>query len=182
MRITTQSLTLYLFMVIALTSVLFGIVSAQAAPMTDEQIGRIRTSCVSAKNTLNQLHASDALLRVNRGQLYESMSTKLMARFNSRADSNHLDTKDLTTVTQSYGTVLTTFREDYKSYEIQLATALTIDCLKEPVSFYDAVALTRTKRAQVHVDVIKLHQYIDDYKVAFDAFAANLNKTDGVTK
>jgi len=57
MRITTQSLTLYLFMVIALTSVLFGIVSAQAAPMTDEQIGRIRTSCVSAKNTLNQLHA-----------------------------------------------------------------------------------------------------------------------------
>jgi len=182
MRNTTKSLTLSLFVAIALSSALFGIVSAQSAPMTDEQIGRIRASCVSAKNTLNQLHASDALLRVNRGQLYESMSTKLMARFNSRADSNHFNVKDLATVTQSYGTALTTFREDYKSYEVQLATALTIDCLKEPVSFYDAVALTRNKRAQVHVDVVKLHQYIDDYKVTFDAFVTNFNKTDGATK
>lgn len=182
MRITTKSLTLSLFVAAVLSSALFGIVSAQDAPMTDAQIGRIRTNCVSAKNTLNQLHASDALLRVNRGQLYESMTTKLMARFNSRADSNRFDVKDLTAVTQTYGTALNTFREDYKSYEIQLSTALTVDCLKEPVSFYDAVALTRVKRAQVHLDVVKLHQYINDYKATFDAFVANFNKTDGVAK
>ncbi len=150
--------------------------------MTDEQIARIRSSCVSAKNTLNQLHASDALLRVNRGQLYESMSTKLMARFNSRADSNRFDVKDLTTVSQNYGTALTTFRDDYKSYEVQLATALKISCLKEPVSFYDAVFVARTMRAQVHVDVVKLHQYIDEYKATFDAFTANFNKTNGGNK
>ena len=105
-----------------------------------------------------------------------------MARFNSRADSNHFDVKDLTTVTQNYGTALTTFRDDYRSYEVQLSAALTVDCLKEPVSFYDAVALTRIKRAQVHLDVVKLHQYIDDYKASFDAFVANFNKTDRVTK
>lgn len=182
MRNTTKSLTLSLFAAVVLSGALFGVVSAQGTPMTDEQIGRIRTSCVSAKNTLNQLHASDALLRVNRGQLYESMTTKLMARFNSRADSNHFDVKDLTTVTQTYGEALTTFRDDYKSYEVQLTATLAVDCLKEPVSFYDAVALTRVKRAQVHVDVVKLHQSIDAYKAAFDAFVVNLNKTNGAAK
>ncbi|MBC7869105.1 hypothetical protein H7X69_02925 [Candidatus Saccharibacteria bacterium] len=178
MRISTKSLTLCFFAAILLPVALFSIVSAQELSITDEQIARIRSSCVSAKNTLNQLHASDALLRVNRGQLYESMSTKLMTRFNSRADSNRFDVKDLTTVAQSYGTALTAFRDDYKSYEVQLATALNLSCLKEPVSFYDAVAAARTNRAQVYADVVKLHQYINDYKAAFDVFATNFNKTN----
>jgi len=149
--------------------------------MTEEQMARIRISCVSAKNTLNQLHANDALLRVNRGQMYESMSTKLMVRFNARADGNHFNVKDLTSVTQDYGTALTKFRDDYKSYEEQLYAALNINCSKEPVSFYDAVAVARTQRAQVHADVLKLHQYIDGYQAAFDAFTASFNKNNGAT-
>lgn len=179
---TTKFITLCLLAAALASSATFGVVSAQNSPMTDEQIGQIRTSCFSAKNTLNQLHASDALLRVNRGQIYESMSTKLMTRFNSRADSNHLDVKDLTAVAQDYSTALTTFREDYISYEVKLSSALNVDCLKEPVSFYDAVTAARTMRAQVHAEVIKLHQYIDDYKTAFNAFTVNFNKTDGTNK
>lgn len=179
---TTKFITLCLLAAALASSATFGVVSAQNSPMTDEQIGRIRSSCFSAKNTLNQLHASDALLRVNRGQIYESMSTKLMTRFNSRADSNNLDIKDLTAVAQDYTTALMTFREDYISYEVQLSAALNIDCLKEPVSFYDAVTAARTMRTQVHTDVTKLHQYIDDYKTAFDAFTADFNKTNGTNK
>lgn len=149
--------------------------------MSEGQIARIRTSCVSAKNTLNQLHASDALLRVNRGQNYESMSTKLMSRFNNRVDSNRLDALALTSITQDYQTTLTEFRVNYKSYEVQLSATLKIDCSQEPVKFYDGVVAARVMRSQVHSDVVKLHQYINDYLVAFDVFQADFNKPSEVT-
>lgn len=152
-----------------------GVAHAQSAPMTDDQITRIKANCTSAKNTLNQLHASDALLRVNRGQIYESMSTKLMIRFNDRVSSNRLNADDLVTVTQTYTATLTTFRLDYQAYEEQLSKALNIDCSKEPVAFYDAVASSRTKRTQVHTDVVKLHQHIDDYKLTVDSFELAFN-------
>lgn len=158
---------------VVITGMFFNIVSAQNPPMTDAQIRQIKGSCVSAKNTMAQLHASDALLRVNRGQMYESMTTKLMSRFNDRVSSNHLEAKDLITITQNYNTALSTFRTDYQIYEESLSAALKIDCTKEPVTFYDAVAGVRAKRTQVHVDVIRLHQYIDDYKITFDTFVAD---------
>lgn len=152
---------------------------AQDIPMTDAQINQIKASCLSAKDTIAQLHANDALLRVNRGQMYESMGTKLMTRFNDRVDSNHLNSKYLVSVTQDYNTALTTFRNDYQVYEESLSSALKIDCTKEPVSFYDAVADARTKRAQVHTDVTKLHQHIDQYKSAFDEFVTGLMNFTG---
>jgi hypothetical protein len=102
-----------------------------------------------------------------------------MSRFNARADSNKLDSKAMTAVDGSYNVALTTFRTDYQAYEVSLSSALKIDCTKEPVTFYDAVADARAKRTQVHVDVIKLHQFIQDYKSAFDQFVANLNKSSG---
>lgn len=164
--------------VLAVFSVV-NLVNAQGATITDAQMTRIRSNCISAKNTLNQLHASDALLRVNRGQIYESMTTKLMSRFNSRVESNHLDASKLVSVTQSYGSALTQFRTDYQSYEEQLSNALSIDCTKEPIAFYDSVASARTKRSRVHSDVVILHQYIDDYSSAFDNFATNFAKNNG---
>ncbi len=155
--------------------VLLSSVSAQNTPVTDAQVERIKSSCLSAKNTLNQLRASDALLRVNRGQLYVSMTTKLMTRFNTRAESNGLNAKDLVAVTNSYNAAVNTFTADYKAYEEQLSSALRIDCTKEPVTFYDAVASARIKRAQVHTDVLAVHQLIDQYTSTFDAFSLNFS-------
>ncbi len=159
---------------------LFGVVLAiaqfapahaqQQPPMSDAQIIRIRTSCVSALNTLNQLHASDALLRVNRGQLYESLSTKLMQRFNTRAVRANFAVTDLQSITMNYGHTLDTFRLDYQAYEEQLSAALKVDCSKQPVEFYTAVDLARTKRTKVHTDVQQLDQYVDDYETAITAF------------
>ncbi len=146
-------------------------VSAEGSPITDAQINRIKSNCVSVKNTLNQLHVSDALLRVNRGQAYLSMTTKLMTRFNSRVDSNNLNSKNLVSVTNNYNNALNNYVADYISYEEQLSAALKIDCTKEPVTFYDAVASARTKRTQVHSDVVILHQLIDEYGATFDDFS-----------
>lgn len=163
-----------------------GVVSAQAQdvlPITDQQIQRIRTNCVSAKSTLNQLHASDALLRVNRGQLYESMSTKLMDRFNTRAARNNFSNTGLVTATVAYGHTLDTFRTDYQAYEEQLSTALGIDCTKQPVEFYDAVDAARTKRNQVHGDIVQLDAYIDQYRSELTNFETNYQRaTQGVIR
>ena len=143
---------------------------AQAPLMSEAHIERIRSNCTEAKATLSQLHASDGLLRVNRGQVYESISTKLMATFNSRASLNRLDATQLVTVASAYERELTAFRTDYKAYEQQMSDILKIDCTKQPVAFYDAIAEARDKRLQVREHVVALAKQINEYKVAFDAF------------
>lgn len=145
-------------------------VHAQNASVTNQQIEVIRSNCASAKNTLNQLHASDALLRVNRGQIYESMLTKLMDRFNGRVENNSFSNTDLVHVSTNYELALDIFRSDYKVYEERLSSALAIDCSKQPVAFYDAVILARVERDKVHSDVLKLNQYIDQYQSAVNQF------------
>lgn len=145
-------------------------VSATDQPMNDQQITTIRTNCVSAKNTLNQLHASDALLRVNMGQIYESMSTKLMSGFNGRVSNNHFNNSNLVSAMNTYNSTLDVFRADYINYEVQLSSTLNINCLNQPVSFYDAAASSRTLRNKVHSDIVKLNQYIDQYQSAVVLF------------
>lgn len=143
---------------------------AQSPIMSEAHIERIRSNCTETKATLSQLHASDGLLRVNRGQVYESISTKLMATFNSRASLNRLDATQLVTVASSYERELAAFRVDYKSYEQQMSDILKIDCTKQPVAFYDAIAQARDKRLKVRQHVVALTKQINEYKAAFDSF------------
>lgn len=152
-------------------------VEAQSAPtLTAEQQEKIKANCVSIKSSLNQLHASDALLRVNRGQMYESLSSKLMDRFNDRLGSNGLDNKAMLTVTGNYRTQLTALRTSYIDYELKLSAILNIDCASKPVEFHTAVEEARTLRKKVHADVVKLHQYIDDYRLSVGDFLLNYER------
>lgn len=153
-------------------------VEAQAI-LSDDQLQRISTNCQSIKNTLNQLHATDALLRVNRGQIYEAMGAKLMNNFNIRLSSNNLDNQGLLVVTSAYQSALTTFRSDYQSYERQLSAAIRIDCEKQPSEFHFAIEDARDKRDKVHTDVVRLHQYIDDYRSAVNDFLINYERSGG---
>lgn len=152
--------------------------SAQST-LTSEQSKRISANCVSIKNTLNQLHASDALLRVNRGQIYETMNTKLMDRFNARLQSNSLDATGTLAVTNSYRSALATFRTDYQAYERQLSAAIRVDCSEKPAEFHAAIEDARSKREKVHNDVIRLHRYIDDYRSAVNDFFINFQRVAG---
>lgn len=139
--------------------------------MTEAHIERIRTNCGQAQATLNQLHASDALLRVNRGRLYESISTKLMTPFNSRVALNKLDSLNLPGITSRYDRELMAFRQNYQHYEESMSKTLKLDCTKQPVAFYDSVAETREKRMRTHESVVKLNKTIQDYKAEFEVFA-----------
>lgn len=150
-------------------------VSADDNPISDNQIELVKSNCVTIKNTLNQLHASDGLLRVNRGQIYESMLTKLMDRFNSRLASNNFDNVSMVSTAGQYKVILDNFRSNYKAYEEQLSTTLAIDCAKQPVEFYNSIAASRGRRLIVHSDVVNLNGYIDRYKMDVIQFEKDYN-------
>jgi hypothetical protein len=152
------------------------IVSAQSAGLTDDQRDRIKLNCVTIKSTLTQLQANDALLRANRGQVYESMKTRLMDRFNSRLTSNSLDARGLSSLTKTYDERLGLFRAHYADYARQLDTALKIDCTRDPDAFHLAVANARTKRGIIHDDVKRLHVLIDDYRSSVIDFKTNFQR------
>lgn len=177
MNIRTR-LVVFALIAASLLSV-FVLKDVSAASLSDEQLGRISANCLSIKGSLNQLHVTDALLRVNRGQIYESVGAKLMGNFNSRLGSNGLDNKGLVAVTNSYQAALATFRTDYQAYERQLSVAIGIDCVKEPESFHYALQDARTKRTKLNTDVQRLYQYIDDYRSSVDDFMLNFERVTG---
>lgn len=152
---------------------------AQSVPLTSDQIQTIKNNCTSIKSTLTQLHASDALLRVNRGQVYESIASKLMDPFNSQLSSNRLDSRATSAVTSSYRGALDTFRNDYKLYEEKLSAAIRTDCANQPELFYTTIEQARVYRAKVHEDVLKLHRYVDDYRSAVGDFLLNFERVSG---
>jgi len=141
------------------------------APMTEAHIARIRSNCIDAQATLNRLHTSDALQRVNQGQLYESISTKLMAPFNSRVALARLDGVTLVSLATTYDQQLAAFRTNYQQYEEGISSLLNMNCTNQPVAFYDAVADVRTKRQIVHDNVVSLQKTVQDYQNAFEDFA-----------
>lgn len=171
-------LVLFSLIVASLLSV-FALKNSYAEDLSNDQVIRIKANCLSIKGSLNQLHASDALLRVNRGQIYESVGTKLMSNFNSRLSNNGLDNKGLVVVTNQYQTALAAFRTDYQSYEQQLSNTIRIDCTKDPITFHGALVDARTKRSSVHTDATRLNQYIDDYRSAINDFMINFDRVTG---
>lgn len=153
-------------------------VMAQSASMTEEHIERIRTNCVDAQASLTQLHTSDALLRVNRGRIYESIATKLMVPLNSRIASNQLDGQSLVDIYTTYERNLIEFRTHYQNYEQSMSETLRINCQNQPVSFYDKVTATSELRKKVYASVVALHKAINDYQVAFDAFTGKFEENN----
>jgi hypothetical protein len=150
------------------------VVSAEdTPPMTEEHIARIRANCVDAQSILSQLHASDAGLRVNRGQIYESIATKLMAPFNSRLVFNRINEASLLASASEYEKQLQLFRTQYQQYEEAMSATLRIDCVNQPVAFYDSVVDTRKKRQLTHQSAVDLQSIIKKYGTDVETFAKN---------
>ncbi|HEX7484056.1 MAG TPA: hypothetical protein VF281_02790 [Candidatus Saccharimonadales bacterium] len=153
---------------------LSGVVRAEdQAPMTEAHIARIRANCVDTKGSLQQLQATDAGLRVNRGQIYESIATKLMAPLNSRLVLNRIDSETFLNIADEYEQQLHTFRQLYQQYDEAMSATLRINCINQPVAFYDSVADTRAKRQQTHEATVQLHKIIEKYGIEVDNFARN---------
>ena len=153
----------------------------QSLILSDEQIDLIRSNCVDTQSTLQRVHASDALARVNLGQRYETISTKLMAPMNSRISLNRLDGLDMAKTTVDFNTQLDDFRSLYQQYEQTLLRTIQLKCRDQPVGFYDTLSLSRNHRAAVHESVKMLNGLIVQYAEQYEAFKAELIKTRKAT-
>lgn len=148
-----------------------GAVQAQSA-LSEAHIERIRQNCVTVHATLQQLHASDGLLRVNRGPLYENISTKLMAPLNSRIALSRLSgLEELAATTLEYDRQLDIFRASYKQYEESMSRTMRIDCASRPAEFYDGIGRTRELRQTLYADSQALTELLIRYKVEFEEFS-----------
>jgi hypothetical protein len=152
------------FVAIMAVSIGSKLVPAQATNLTAQQSQQIVDNCDSLKNTLGQLRLSDTLTRVNMGQQYELVSTRLMDRFNNRVSNNNLKVDILRSSSDVYKSYLDTFREDYIKYEESLAVVLRTDCKSQPGGFYNLLMTARYNRSKVYDDVNNMNKQIDKYR------------------
>lgn len=144
--------------------------SAQNTLISQDQTDAIVNNCATLKVTLNQLHSNDALVRVNAGQTYESILSRLMKRFNDRVSYNNIDNSELESIASNFEKTLNLFRSNYLVYEQQLSLVMNIDCSVSAQTFYDAITLARSYRTKVNEDVINLNSLMDQYLLALDKF------------
>lgn len=161
--------------IVIAASLLYGGVATTRAndrpPLHTSHKEDIAANCEGAKFSLRQLHRSDASLRVNRGQSYEYIGSKLMTRLNSRLALNQLDAGQLVVIAARYNQLLADFRGLYKTYEERLSAVLGIDCAKNPEEFYYQVVEARKDRRAVHASVTSLNTTVEEFYNEFGRFA-----------
>lgn len=134
--------------------------------LTDDQLATIKSQCTTLQSTLTQLHQNDTLLRIDRGQLYQTISDKLMVPLNQRIASNQLDGSTLVAMTASFNSQYQTFYKDYQQYDQDLSAVQAIDCTKQPSQFYSALETARADRQTVGNDTAKLNIIANQYGAA----------------
>lgn len=160
---------------------LFLVPQQQASAVTTiapEVIERIKSRCVENQAALNRLHQTDAFLRNDRGNVYRTISDKLMVPLNRRIASNQLDGGALLTITSDYNAEYNRFYRAYIDYDNALAAVLDIDCGREPVAFYTALLDAREKRNKLSESNAKIKEHIRGYGVAFSGFKTNHTKDE----
>ena len=147
-----------------------------ATTITPEIISRIEDRCTENQAALNRLHQTDAFIRINRGNLYRTISDKLMVPLNRRLASNQLDGAALLTVTSNYNQEYNRFYRAYIEYDNALSEVLETDCKRQPVAFYNALLDAREKRAVLSASNVKIKELIRQYGTDFTTFKTTFEK------
>lgn len=143
----------------------------------------ITMDCLDVKFKLSKVHEADGLNRVNLGQLYDAMSTRLMGPLNTRIVNNHLDGSALVKTAADYQTTMIKFKNDYQTYEEQMSSLIKSDCSSQRIVFYRNLENVQRLRTYVHNDILQLNRLIATYKSDFQAFYdLHINQTDGADK
>lgn len=140
----------------------------------DTPVDRLQANCDSIQSNLRRLHTSDALLRVNVGQVYNGISEKLMARLNSRLALNRIDSTEFVEITGRFEDARSEFSTSYTAYEVSLSNLTKIDCKTKPAAFYAALLTTRDARQKLSTIVQTLNENIQDYQVAVERLQQSL--------
>lgn len=133
---------------------------------TQVQLDKITTECVNIKKQLAKVHSTDALKRVKLGQIYESISKDLMAKFTARAILNHFSVANLVSQTAKFDENINYFKDNYRIYEQELDKLQKLDCMKNEngVNFYTQLEKVRYQRRELNYNVSKLREIAKEYK------------------
>lgn len=156
------------------------LVSAQAEDepiiLTEAQTEAVIESCSVSKIALNDVHYSDAAMRVNLGQEYANITGRLMAPMNSRISLSGRDGVELTRITADYNTERNEFIEAYRRYDNSVSSALGIDCRQNPAEYYAAIIDAREQRALVRQSARELNSLARQYQVEFEKFTERMEQ------
>ena len=150
--------------------------SAATTSITPEKVTRIRTRCVENQAALNRLQKTDAFLRNNRGNLYQTIGDKLMVPLNRRLAANQLDAGPLLKIASDYNNEYSTFYDAYVEYDNALSKVRDTDCDREPVAFYNALLDVRDKRTKLSTSNQAIKELIRQYGASFTTFKTEYEK------
>lgn len=145
-----------------------------ALTLTPQSLDAIRQRCVTTQSELALLHSNDTLLRVNQGQRYESLMSRLMSPMNSRLVLNRYDAGTFVAITAEYDKKLTNFRKSWVEYENRLQQTFTSNCRENPEKFYNDIQAVRLLRQTLRENVVTLNRSINEYRDSLVNFADGL--------
>lgn len=146
--------------------------------LTEAQSQFISDSCRVSKIALGEVHSSDAVMRVNLGQEYANISSRLMAPLNSRIGLSGRDGVELTRITAEYNQLLQQFREAYVVYDDSVSAALAIDCRSKQAEYYGAIMTAREERQEVRELIDQLNQLAGQYRTEVDEFKQRMEQVE----
>lgn len=123
--------------------------------------------CQQVKTRLKQIKLSDAVTRVNYGQVYESLSVNVMTPTNLRLVANNLKPVELLTITDNYQKQFAQFRQNYVNYEEKLSQSLELSCDQNPTQLISSLPELRQLRQKLNANTKTLRQLAGDYQMKF---------------
>lgn len=136
------------------------LVTVPCLAITENQEKVIVSKCSEIKEQLKTLQKNDARTRVHLGGRYETILTKFMTPLNVRLLENNLSNVELVENQNDFAGAKTLFNNDYINYQQDLEELVSMDCKKEPATFYEKLDKVRQKRKIVEQDVLKLRSLI----------------------
>lgn len=134
--------------------------------MSAEKQTIITQTCVSSQTVLQRIQHNDAATRVNRGQGFETLITRLMTPLNTRTTARGFNESAalLLDTSKRYQQTLENFKDTYEAYDNALTGALRTKCKDKPAKFYEYIEQARKHRQNLAGEVATLHHLAGEYR------------------
>lgn len=154
----------------------FAMAENKKIDFSDEKAHKIVSECQKIKGQIGKTRSNDALMRVNLGQSYETISDKLMVNLNTRIASNKLNGSKLVEKTAEFNENVIYFRENYQKYEKELTKLSDMKCSDKDIAktFYEQLEKVRYLRSELNYNTTKIAEISKEYKDALREFKDGL--------
>lgn len=135
----------------------------------------LRQNCSSVRVAVKNIHTNDALTRVNVGQRYNSISTKLMARLNGRLAINKLDSSKLVNITNNFESARLKFNSNYNDYDTAMTELQRASCLDNVADYYQKLIVARDARNRLSEDIKTMNDLLIRYREEVQAVKGSIS-------